>query len=63
MDEGQRLLREVKARQQRDQEKGTVKRIQELQRQELEQIRVEERLQEDKRGCLGLCMCVALFYL
>ena len=65
MDKGRRILREVKARQVRDQEARTATRIKQLQRQELEAIRiekrVEKRLQEEKRGCLGYVCLSCLF--
>ncbi len=68
MDNGQKILSEVKARQQRQQEERTVKRKKKLRRQASEMIRTQKieqeirLLKEEKRGCFSH-MCCGFFYL
>jgi hypothetical protein len=68
MDSGQKILSEVKARQQRQQEERIEKRVKQLRRQGRELIRtqkIEEEirvLKEDKRGSVSN-MCCGFFFL
>ena len=68
MDNGQKILSEVKARQQRQQEERTDKRVKQLRRQAREVIRtqkIEEEirvLKQDKRGRVSN-ICCGFFFL
>ncbi len=68
MDNGQKILSEVKARQQRQQEERTEKRVKQLRRQARELIRTQKReqeirvLKEDKRGRVSN-ICCGFFFL
>ena len=68
MDSGQKMLSEVKARQQKQQEERTDKRVKQLRRQARELIRAEKIEQEirvlkqDKRGRVSN-MCCGFFFL
>jgi hypothetical protein len=68
MDSGQKILSEVKARQQRQQEERTDKRVKQLRRQARELIRAEKIEQEirvlkqDKRGRVSN-ICCGFFFL
>ena len=67
MDSGQKILSEVKSRQQRQQEERTDKRVKQLRRQARELIRAEKIEQEirvlkqDKRGRVSNICCGFLF--
>ena len=67
MDSGQKILSEVKSRQQRQQEERTEKRVKQLRRQARELIRAEKIEQEirvlkqDKRGRVSNICCGFLF--
>ena len=67
MDSGQKILSEVKSRQQRQQEERTEKRVKQLRRQARELIRAEKIEQEirvlkqDKRGRVANICCGFLF--
>ena len=68
MDSGQQMLSEVKARQQRQQEERTDKRVKQLRRQARELIRTQKIAQEirvlkqDKRGRVSN-ICCGFFFL
>jgi hypothetical protein len=68
MDNGQKILSEVKARQQRQQEERTVKRVKQLRRQASQQIRTQKIeqeirvLKEEKRSYFSH-MCGGIFCL